>query len=100
MWEHFCDISDTRVLAEQHIWAAMMAHAKNQAFNCFNGDVFTWKSLWKVLCDIFDVEFVPLNEFENFDFVGMLEKKGKVWDEIMDMDYTRPNWRRLHVLLL
>jgi hypothetical protein len=33
------------VLAEQQIWAAVTEGATNQAFNCTNGDVFTWKSL-------------------------------------------------------
>ena len=83
-WEHFCDMSDARVLAKQHIWAAVTDKAKNQAFNCTNGDVFTWKSFWKVLCEIFDVEFVPFDEAEEFDFVGMMEAKGKVWDEIVE----------------
>ncbi|GKV31390.1 hypothetical protein SLEP1_g40082 [Rubroshorea leprosula] len=83
-WEHFCDISDARVLAEQQIWAAVTPHAKNQAFNCTNGDVFTWKSLWKVLCDVFEVEFVAFDENEEFDFVGMMQEKGKIWDEIVE----------------
>ncbi|GMY27879.1 iridoid synthase CYC2-like [Fagus crenata] len=60
-WEHFCDMSEARVLAEQHIW----------------------KSLWKVLSEIFDVEFVPFDEAEEFDFVGFMKAKGKVWDEIV-----------------
>ncbi|KAL4643088.1 hypothetical protein ACB092_02G068100 [Castanea dentata] len=83
-WEHFCDISDTRVLAKQHIWAVVTEKAKKQAFNCTNGDVFTWKSFWKVSCEIFNVEFVPFDEAEEFDFVGMMEAKGKVWDEIVE----------------
>lgn len=48
-WSHFCDASDSGLLAEQQIWAAMSPAAKYQAFNCTNGDVFTWRSLWKVL---------------------------------------------------
>ncbi|KAM3755677.1 hypothetical protein ACB098_02G057900 [Castanea mollissima] len=84
MWEHFYDMSDTRVLAKQHIWAVVTEKAKKQAFNCTNGDVFTWKSFWKVLCEIFNVEFVPFDEAEEFDFVGMMEAKGKVWDEIVE----------------
>ncbi|XWS38965.1 hypothetical protein CRYUN_Cryun18bG0009000 [Craigia yunnanensis] len=83
-WEHFFDMSDARVLAEQHIWAAVTVHAKNQAFNCTNGDVFTWKSLWKVLCDVFDVELIPFDDSEDFDFVGMMEEKRNVWDEIVE----------------
>lgn len=85
-WEHFCDMSDARVLAEQHIWAAVTARAKNQTFNCTNGDVFTWKSLWKVICEVFGVEFVPFDEHDEFDFVGMMKQKGKVWDEIVEQN--------------
>ena len=55
-------MSDARVLAEQHIWAAVTDGAMNQTFNCTNGDVFTWKSLWKVLCEVFDVEFVAFDK--------------------------------------
>ncbi|KAH8484276.1 hypothetical protein Peur_063484 [Populus x canadensis] len=84
-WEHFCDMSDARVLAEQQIWAAVTEGAKNQAFNCTNGDVFTWKSLWGVLCEVFDVEFVAFEENdEKFDWPGMMKGKGKVWDEIVE----------------
>ncbi|KAK9997142.1 hypothetical protein SO802_021828 [Lithocarpus litseifolius] len=83
-WEHFCDVSDACVLAEQQIWAAVTDGAKNQAFNCTNGDVFTWKSLWKVLCEVFDFGFVPFDENEKFDWVGMMKDKERVWDEIVE----------------
>lgn len=83
-WEHFCDMSDARVLAEQQIWAAMTGQAKNQAFNCTNGDVFTWRSAWKVLSDVFDVEFVAFDEGDEFDFVGMMKEKANVWDDIVE----------------
>ncbi|KAE8670551.1 5-oxoprolinase-like [Hibiscus syriacus] len=83
-WEHFCDMIDARVLAEQHIWAALTAGAKNQAFNCTNSDIFTWKSMWKTLCDTFDLEFTPFVESESFDFVEFMAQKSKVWDEIVE----------------
>uniref|UniRef100_A0A2K1X2G7 Uncharacterized protein n=1 Tax=Populus trichocarpa TaxID=3694 RepID=A0A2K1X2G7_POPTR len=76
---------DTRVLAEQQIWAAVTDGAKNQAFNCTNGDVFTWMSLWKVLFEVFDVGFVAYEESdEKFDWLGMMRGKGKMWDEIVE----------------
>ena len=59
-------------------------NAKNHAFNCTNGDVFTWKSLWKVLCEVFDVELVPFEENEESNWVGMMKEKGRVWDEIVE----------------
>ncbi|KAL4202481.1 hypothetical protein AMTRI_Chr02g221320 [Amborella trichopoda] len=42
-WEHFFDATTTM-------------KAKNQAFNCSNGDVFTWKSMWKVVANLVGVE--------------------------------------------
>ena len=59
-------------------------NAKNHAFNCTNSDVFTWKSLWKVLCEVFDVELVPFEENEESNWVGMMKEKGRVWDEIVE----------------
>ncbi|GJW40646.1 iridoid synthase-like protein, partial [Tanacetum coccineum] len=63
--------------------ASVTDTAKIQAFNYTNGDVFTWKMLWKVICDVFDVEFVPFDEQEEFDFADFLKDKGEVWDEIV-----------------
>lgn len=83
-WEHFWDMSDARVLAEQQIWATMTDKAKNQAFNCTNGDVFTWKMLWRVLCDVFDVEFVPFDDKDKFDVGEFMKDKGQVWDTIVE----------------
>ncbi|XP_031285495.1 iridoid synthase CYC2-like [Pistacia vera] len=84
--EHFCDMTDASVLAQQQTWAALSDKAKNQAFNCTNGDVFTWKSLWKVLCELFEVKFVEFDDeiAEGFDLVEMMKEKGGVWDEIVE----------------
>ncbi|KAF5733876.1 hypothetical protein HS088_TW16G00334 [Tripterygium wilfordii] len=90
-WEHFCDMTDSRVLAEQHIWAAVTGKAKNQAFNCTNGDFFTWKSLWKVFCEIFGVPFVDFDGTEKFDIAAMIKDKGKVWDEIVEKHGLQKN---------
>ncbi|XP_017980028.1 PREDICTED: 3-oxo-Delta(4,5)-steroid 5-beta-reductase [Theobroma cacao] len=83
-WEHFCDASDAGVLAEQHIWAAVSEKAKNQAFNCTNGDVFTWKSFWKELSKVFNVQFVQFDGKEKFDVVEIMKKNASVWDQIVE----------------
>ncbi|WCJ41349.1 (S)-8-oxocitronellyl enol synthase [Euphorbia peplus] len=84
-WDHFCDMSDSRLLAEQQIWAAVSEEGKNQAFNCTNGDVFTWRRLWKELSEIFDVEFVEFDENDKIDNWGeMMRGYSEVWDEIVD----------------
>lgn len=83
-WEHFCDMTDAGVLAEQHVWAAVTDGAKNEAFNCTNGDVFAWKKMWKVLSEEFNVEFVEYREEEEFDIVETMRNKSEVWDEIVE----------------
>ncbi|WCJ28347.1 (S)-8-oxocitronellyl enol synthase [Euphorbia peplus] len=84
--EHFGDMSDSGLQAEQHIWAAVSGDegAKNQAFNCSNGDVFTWKKMWKELSEIFNVGFVENEENEEFDWGKMMRENREVWDEIVD----------------
>ncbi|KAI9123242.1 hypothetical protein K1719_006131 [Acacia pycnantha] len=82
-WEHFCDMTDAGVLAEQHVWAAVTAKAKNEAFNCTNGDFFTWKKMWKVLSEEFKVEFAEYKDEDEFDIAEMMSNKGPVWEEIV-----------------
>uniref|UniRef100_A0A0D3FJY3 PRISE-like Rossmann-fold domain-containing protein n=1 Tax=Oryza barthii TaxID=65489 RepID=A0A0D3FJY3_9ORYZ len=48
-WEGFSNASDADLVAEQHIWAAVDPAARNEAYNCSNGDVYKWKQLWPVL---------------------------------------------------
>ncbi|CAN1232336.1 (S)-8-oxocitronellyl enol synthase [Linum perenne] len=81
-WDHFSDMSDSRLLAEQLIWAGTTEGARNEAFNCTNGDVFTMKEMWKVLCRVFELEF---DECSGFDVVGVMsDGMGGVWDEIVE----------------
>ncbi|KNA02805.1 hypothetical protein SOVF_215200 [Spinacia oleracea] len=84
-WKNFSDMSDTRVLAEQHVWGAVNEKARNEAFNCTNGDVFTWKRMWGVLSEEFGVEFELLDEEgELFDLVEEMKDKGQMWDKIVE----------------
>ncbi|XP_062107579.1 (S)-8-oxocitronellyl enol synthase CYC2-like [Humulus lupulus] len=89
-WDTYWDASDADLIAEHHIWAAVDPNAKNEAFNCSNGDVFKWKHLWKVLADQFDVMY---EDFEDSDrditgvsrpgLVEMMKDKSQVWDDIV-----------------
>ena len=86
-WEHFCDMTDARVLAEQHVWAAVNKKAQNEAFNCTNGDVFTWKRMWRVFSEEFGVEFQPLDDDHDevgFDLAEEMKDRGDVWDSIVE----------------
>lgn len=86
-WEGTCiDVSDARLVAEQHIWAATndaTSSIDGQAFNAINGPSFTWKEIWPAVCVKIGVE-VPEKMFvEDFWFeIGMADKK-TVWKEIV-----------------
>lgn len=82
-WEHFCDMSDARLLAEQQIWAGATEKAKNQAFNCTNGDVFAWKSIWRLFCEMFELEFEENYGGEGFDIVEFMKDKGEIWEGVV-----------------
>lgn len=83
-WEGYWDASDADLIAEQQIWAAVDPYAKNEAFNCSNGDVFKWKHLWKVLAEQFEIENYGLKEGnKRMSFAEKMKNMGPVWDEIV-----------------
>ncbi|PIA33068.1 hypothetical protein AQUCO_04200074v1 [Aquilegia coerulea] len=81
-FEGYFDASDADLIAEHQIWASVAdQHAKNEAFNCTNGDVFKWKHLWKVLGEQFGVECAEFEE--GISLQELMKDKGPVWDEIV-----------------
>ncbi|WVZ57343.1 hypothetical protein U9M48_007737 [Paspalum notatum var. saurae] len=83
-WEGFSDASDADLVAEHQIWAAVDPFAKNEAFNCSNGDVFKWKQLWPVLADHFGVEWAGYEgEDGRFRLEEAMAGKEAVWAEIV-----------------
>ncbi|XP_057974839.1 3-oxo-Delta(4,5)-steroid 5-beta-reductase-like isoform X2 [Malania oleifera] len=82
-WECYSAASDADLIAEQQIWAAVDPNAKNEAFNCSNGDVFKWKHLWTALAEQFGVEYCA--EIEDGVGLGeMMKGKGGVWEQIVE----------------
>ena len=80
-WHGLSDVTDSRVLAEQLIWASTTEAARNEAFNIVNGDVFRWSWLWTQLANWFGIEPVgydgtvhPLEE--------EMKNDGPLWQEI------------------
>lgn len=83
-WNCYVDAADADLAAEHHIWAAVDPKAKNQVFNCKNGDVFKWKNVWKLLADEFELEMVGYIEGnEQVSMVELMKYKDEVWDEIV-----------------
>ncbi|KAJ7961937.1 3-oxo-Delta(4,5)-steroid 5-beta-reductase-like [Quillaja saponaria] len=83
-WDCYSVASDADLIAEQHIWAAVDPYAKNEAFNCSNGDVFKWKHLWKVLAEQFGIEDYGFYEEDgHLTLAELMKNKGSVWEEIV-----------------
>jgi len=75
-WEGFDNASDADLVVEQQIWAAVDPMAKNEAFNCSNGDVYTWKQLWPILAGRFGLEWVGYDGEENrFKLMDVMARK-------------------------
>ncbi|WCJ17895.1 (S)-8-oxocitronellyl enol synthase [Euphorbia peplus] len=84
-WENYWFASDANLIAEQQIWAGIDPNAKNEAFNCSNGDVFKWKHLWKVLAEAFKIENYGFGEDSDrrLSLCEMMKDMGGVWDKIV-----------------
>ncbi|KAL2318480.1 hypothetical protein Fmac_032356 [Flemingia macrophylla] len=82
-WECYSTASDADLIAEQHVWGAVEAGAKNEAFNVSNGDVFKWKHVWRVLAERFGIGEYGFVEGSNLRLSEMMKGKGQVWEEIV-----------------
>lgn len=91
-WESYWDGSDADLIAEQEIWAAVDPYAKNEAFNCSNGDVYKMKHLWKILAEEFKLEYDAVeDEYEGVSVAEIMKDKGHVWDEIVKANELEAN---------
>ncbi|CAN6449678.1 unnamed protein product [Victoria cruziana] len=90
MWERYVDASDADLIAEQQIWAAVDPYAKNEAFNCSNGDVFRWKQLWPLLAEQFGMEAVGPERDGGFSVEEEMKGMEEVWEEIVKANELRP----------
>ncbi|XP_027369184.1 3-oxo-Delta(4,5)-steroid 5-beta-reductase-like [Abrus precatorius] len=82
-WESYSTASDADLIAEQHIWGTVEPHARNEAFNCSNGDVYKWKHLWKVLAERFGIKEYGFQEGSHLRLSEMMKDKGHVWEGIV-----------------
>jgi len=89
-WEYYNVASDADLIAEQQIWAVVDPNARNEAFNCNNGDVFKWKHLWKVLAEQFGIENYGFVEGEEVSLIESMKDKGPVWDKIVRENQLQP----------
>ncbi|KAM7517010.1 hypothetical protein LguiA_006593 [Lonicera macranthoides] len=90
-WDCYSVASDADLIAEHQIWAAVDPNAKNEGFNCSNGDLFKWKHLWKVLAEQFEVEYVEFDENEAaVSLSERMKEKGPVWEDMVKENGLTP----------
>lgn len=107
-WNGLSDMTDTRILGKQLVWASTNDFAKNNAYNIVNGDIFRWNWMWPRIAKWFGVEWegftgevTPLETQMAGDakvWKRMVEKHGLVEPEFArvaspwhtDLDLSRP----------
>lgn len=89
-WESVSDVSNSDLIAEQEVWAAIDPRGKNEAFNTMNGDVFKWKKLWKSLAEKLGVEYVPYSG-QPAPWGEIMKDKGPVWEKIVQDNGLYPS---------
>ncbi|MCL7027190.1 hypothetical protein MKW94_016326 [Papaver nudicaule] len=91
-WEQaYIDISDARLVAEQHIWASTnddLSVSDGEAFNAINGPRFVWEEIWPSLAVQFGVEVPPPEEIfsPSFTFSNFMADKENVWEDIVEKE--------------
>ncbi|KAG6401386.1 hypothetical protein SASPL_138242 [Salvia splendens] len=86
-WEEMCiDASDTRLVADQHLFAATRHEqgTGGSAYNAINGEYYTWKEIWPGIGAKLGIETPEKCTFSG-DFVYSLAMEGMegVWKEIV-----------------
>ena len=81
VWNCLTDISDSRVVADQMIWASTTPGIGNQAWNVTNGEVFRWRWLWPRLAEALGVDWEgPTSEPR--PLVEQMAGKEELWKDI------------------
>jgi nucleoside-diphosphate-sugar epimerase len=84
-WHGFSEASDSDLVAEHLLWAALEPSGKNNLFSCTNGDVFKWKQLWPTLAEHFQVEWSGYEgEDKRFELQRAMAGKEAVWAQIVE----------------
>lgn len=73
-------IVDVNLLAKMIGWSKNSFQAKNETFNCTNGDVISWRELWHALAEKMGVE---VGEDHPQMMSSFLRNNEKVWNDIV-----------------
>lgn len=82
MWNSLTDMSDSRAVAEQMIWASTTPGIGNEAWNVTNGEVFRWRWLWPRLADALGLDWEPPTA-ERRPLVEQMAGKEQLWADMV-----------------
>ncbi len=72
---------DADLLASSLEWAATHESARNEIFNCTNGDVFMWQNVWPAIADALGME---VGEPDPMCLTKEMPKRDEDWAAIVD----------------
>src|SRR3984957_12309108 len=92
-WNGLSDMTDTRVLAKQLVWASTHDFAKNEAYNIVNGGIFRWRWMWPRIAKWFGIEWVRGDKMVPLE--TQMAKDAQLWKGMADKyDLVEPDlWR-------
>jgi hypothetical protein len=82
-WNGLSDMTDTRVLGKQLVWASTTDVAKNEAYNVVNGDIFRWNWMWPRIARWFGVDWVGF-EGEPVPLEAQMADDAPVWTRMVE----------------
>lgn len=90
-WNETEDQSDAGLIAEQTVWASTTPAARNEAFNCVNGDHFRFRYTWPRLAAYFGARASQDQTFEKVcpEQHGAGEAEGEV---LVQQEFSMAEW--------
>lgn len=94
-WNGLSDMTDSRILGKQLLWASTRDIAKNNAYNIVNGDIFRWNWMWPRLAKWFGVAWEGFTG-ETTPLEVQMADDAKVWKRMVERyDLVEPDLARV-----
>jgi nucleoside-diphosphate-sugar epimerase len=82
-WNGLSDMTDSRILGKQLVWASTHDLAKNNAYNIVNGDIFRWNWMWPRIANWFGVDWEGFTE-EVTPLEVQMAGDANIWTSIVE----------------
>jgi len=81
-WNGLSDMTDSRILGKQLLWASTHDVAKNEAYNIVNGDIFRWNWMWPRIAKWFGLEWEGFTG-QVTPLEGLMAGDADVWKRVV-----------------